>query len=395
MLFRSTMSATETQSPPSQNAESAPGITVLSRMASIPMIHSSLDILNDTLSNNLLTRTPYSAATGLATTAYKLSEPLQIRLAPLIVSVDGIANKAVDAVESRYPYPFKVTPEDVVGFVTERKQTAVDGVHKTLDEKIKNPAFNAAHGIDQRFAPIVDYIEKTLSQYTHSEPGPSSPDPKYQYQRALALSRNLKDSLYEYSAEQLKHIHDQSVIVQSATESANSINALASSSYTNAQDRAHALSENMLAELQKLQTQTSSFAASIQSSINNSKSQLQNQLAPQVHQTYSEISSALATTVSDLTEILKKSDAPLQDRVVLVGKEVRERVSPLLETVKKGFADILARGKDIMSTPSSPKEEPSEKEPESNDANEPAPSLAEAVAVGEAPSFAEVTAEKA
>jgi hypothetical protein len=145
------MSATETQAPPS---ESAPEITVLSRVASIPMIHSSLDILNDTLSTNLLTRTPYSAATGFATTAYKLSEPLQIRLAPLIVSVDGIANKAVDAVESRYPYPFKVTPEDVVGFVTERKQNAVDGVNKTLDERIKNPAFNAAHGLDQVRQPV-------------------------------------------------------------------------------------------------------------------------------------------------------------------------------------------------------------------------------------------------
>jgi hypothetical protein len=59
----------------------------------------------------------------------------------------------------------------------------------------------------------VDYIEKTISSYTHSEPGPSSPDAKYQYQRALALSRNLKDSLYEYSTEQLRQIQTQSVIM--------------------------------------------------------------------------------------------------------------------------------------------------------------------------------------
>jgi hypothetical protein len=148
----------------------------------------------------------------------------------------------------------------------------------------------------------------------------------------------------------------------------------------------------MLAELQKLQSHTSSFAATVQSSIDNSKSQLQTQLAPQVQQTYSEISSALAVTVSDLTEILKKSDAPLQDRVVLVGKEVRERVSPLLETVKKGLADILARGKDMMSAPSSPKESSEEGREANGGGHQRKPSLAEAVAEGEAPSFAAVAA---
>ncbi|EAU84786.1 hypothetical protein CC1G_00305 [Coprinopsis cinerea okayama7 len=379
------MSATETQTatatPPQEQpaVQSPPEITVLTRVASIPMIHSSLETINDKLSTNTYTRSTYTAAKELSTAAYKLSEPLQIKLAPLIISADGYANKAVDAVESRYPYPFKAKPEEVVEYVRERKQSAseyvhirIDGANKTLDEKIKSPALNVAHDLDQRLSPLVDYFEKTVTSLTHSEPGPSSPDAQYQYQRALALSRTLKDSVYEYSAEQLKHIQAQSIIVQRATESAQSINSLASSSFANAQTRVQALSESMLSELQKLQSQTASLAASIQTTINTSKSQIQNNLAPQIQQTYSEISSALGDAISDLTEILKKKDTPLPEKVGLVGKEVRERVTPLLETVRKGFSDILARGKDVVQTTSGPAEAVSEETPSSEEKATPA-----------------------
>lgn len=66
----------------------------------------------------------------------------------------------------------------------------------------------------QRLTPLVDYFQNTVSRlHTSSEAGPSSPDPEYQYQRALALSKTLKDSLYEYTTEQLKHVKAQSVIM--------------------------------------------------------------------------------------------------------------------------------------------------------------------------------------
>ncbi|TFK28740.1 hypothetical protein FA15DRAFT_664777 [Coprinopsis marcescibilis] len=336
---------TETLSTPSATP-SAPEITVLTRVASIPMIHSGLETLNGTLSTNSYTRSAYTAAKEFSTAAYKLSEPVQIKLAPLIASADGYANKAVDVVESRYPYPFKATPGDVVELVRERKQTASDFVNVRIDENIKSPAFAVAHDLDQRIAPLVDYFEKTVSSLMHSEPGPSSPDTKYQYQRALALSRTLKDSVYEYSTEQLKHIQAQSVIIQRATETAQSINSLATESVSSAQARVHALSESMLGELQKLQTQTSTLAASIQNTINSSKSQIQTQLGPQIQQTYSEISSALTHAITDLSDILKK-DVPIQEKVGLVRDEVRERVGPFLETVKKGVTDVLSRSKDI------------------------------------------------
>lgn len=158
------MSATETETTtaPPPATQSPPEFTILTRVASIPMIHSSLESINDKLSSNAYTRSTYSAARDLSTAAYKLSEPLQIKLAPLIVSADGYANKAVDAVESRYPYPFKAKPEDVVEYVRDRKQSAseyvtvrIDGANKALDEKIKSPALTVAHDLDQvRYLPI-------------------------------------------------------------------------------------------------------------------------------------------------------------------------------------------------------------------------------------------------
>lgn len=150
---------------------------------------------------------------------------------------------------------------------------------------------------------------------------------------------------------------------QRASETAQNINSLASSSLASAQTRVHTLSENMLSELQKLQTQTTTLSTSIQSSIQTSKSQLQTQLGPQIQQTYSEISAILSTSIADLNDILKKKETPLPEKVGLVGKEVRERVTPLLDVIKKGVTEILARGKEIAQNGSSEPSSPVSEEP--------------------------------
>ena len=131
------------------STQEVPELTVLRRVASIPLVCSSLESINGALSSNVLTRQPYSTAKGLSTTAYKYTEPLQIRLAPLIERADGIANKAMTAVESRYPYPFKAKPEDIASLVRESRQNAMDVANKAIDEKIKSPAIHMAEGIDQ------------------------------------------------------------------------------------------------------------------------------------------------------------------------------------------------------------------------------------------------------
>jgi len=59
-------------------------------------------------------------------------------------------------VESRYPYPFKAQPEEVVNYVRERRKSTTDymndrvsDVNKVIDNKVKTPALNVAQDIDQ------------------------------------------------------------------------------------------------------------------------------------------------------------------------------------------------------------------------------------------------------
>lgn len=147
---------TETEQSPTAGSQAPPELTILTRVASIPMIHSGLETLSGTLLANAYTRSTYNTAVGLTTSAYKMTEPLQVRLAPLIVRADDFANKAVDAVESRYPYPFKAKPEDVAALVNERKRGAsgyvqerIGEANKALDERVKNPALTVAQDLDQ------------------------------------------------------------------------------------------------------------------------------------------------------------------------------------------------------------------------------------------------------
>lgn len=131
---------------------SAPELTSLYRVASIPLVSSSLDTIHSTLSNSYL-KSPYTTATGLAYSAWGYTEPLQVRLAPLTTRADGYANKGLDVVESRYPYPFKAKPEEITDYVRERRES----VNKTIDERVKSPAYGVAQGIDQ----VTSHIHST------------------------------------------------------------------------------------------------------------------------------------------------------------------------------------------------------------------------------------------
>lgn len=128
---------------------STPEYTSLYRVASIPLVSSSLDTIHSTLSKNSYLASPYSTAQALAQTAWGYSVPIQTRLAPITTRADGYANAGLDAVESRYPYPFKAKPEEISEYVRERRQSASDIANKTIDERVKSPAYGVAQGIDQ------------------------------------------------------------------------------------------------------------------------------------------------------------------------------------------------------------------------------------------------------
>lgn len=101
----------------------------------------------------------------------------------------------------------------------------------------------------------------------------------------------------------------------------------------------------MLTELQKLQNSIGQLTASLQSNVHSSASHIQSQIA----QSYSDLSAALSSTVHELTVIMKQKDMPIQEKLSCVSKEVQSRVHPLLETVKKGVSEVLARSKDVAS----------------------------------------------
>lgn len=79
-----------------------------------------------------------------------------------------------------------------------------------------------------------------------------SGETKYQYQRALDLSKSLRDNLYVFSNEQIKQLQTQSVLVQRATATAETISSQASAQYAAAQGKVNALSDTMVAELQSI-----------------------------------------------------------------------------------------------------------------------------------------------
>ncbi|KZT24874.1 hypothetical protein NEOLEDRAFT_1134569 [Neolentinus lepideus HHB14362 ss-1] len=313
--------ATETQT------AATPQLSIVTRLSSIPLIHDSLTTIHSTLSTNPYTQRPYTTAQGITVTAYqKFPDPLQTRLAPILVKADDYANKAVDVVESRYPYPFKTPTEDIVKDVKAKSDEARDVATKTIDDRVKKPVTGVAQGIDQRFAPLVDlfelYVSKLHAQLPET-PAAQHPieSPTYQYQRAYALTVNLRDSLYVYSKEHLEQIESQSILLQRAAATAQNISATASFTYTNAQQKVHTLSDTMLSEIRTIQSSTATLPAHIQHTLH-------------------DLTVALSATAHQLSAILSQ-DAPLSSKVAQIRTTVQERVQPLLEGLNARVDGVL------------------------------------------------------
>ncbi|KAH7877835.1 uncharacterized protein C8R40DRAFT_1224025 [Lentinula edodes] len=356
--------------PSSSPSTHPPELTVISRISSIPLISSSLEIVNDTLSTNTYTRSPYSTALGLSNSAYKLTEPLQTHLAPLIVRADSYANLAVDVVQKRYPSAFTTTPEDVMGYVQNRQKDVGEYVRERRESavlSIGNCIRTLSLSVLQRFAPIVDYLEVAVNRIDSNtqENGTSADKEAHvsQYSRALELSVRLRDQLQSYSNEQITQLQAHSVLVQRATETARSLSTTASSSLSNVQAKLHAVSENMIAELGKLQSQATSLSASLQASASKTLKDPTAQLPPQVQQryaelssvlqaqassasaTYAELSNHLASTVSELRSIMTAENVSIQEKATKVTHEVSVRVQPLLEVLSRNAQQAIgARG---------------------------------------------------
>ncbi|KAI9062098.1 lipid droplet-associated perilipin protein, partial [Trametes sanguinea] len=312
--------ATETQ----QSTPAQPELTIFHRVGSIPLVADSLNTIHSTLINNPYTRTPYTAAQEISKSALSYTEPIQKRLAPILTKADDLANKGLDAVESRYPYPFQTPTEEIFKDLKGRSDHAKDVANKTIDEKVRTPAFQVAQGIDQKFAPIVDYfavaVNKLHPNGTADKPA-ETPEGQFQYQRAYFLTKELRDQLLTYSTEQINQIKTQNALVQRASATAQSISELASSSYGAAQSRVHLLSDNMLSELQKVQASTAALPSTLQAS-------------------FHDVSANLTSTINDLSAILT-SPEPFPEKVNKVRDTVQERVQPVLDTATARVQEIL------------------------------------------------------
>ncbi|KAF5391812.1 hypothetical protein D9757_001699 [Collybiopsis confluens] len=345
------MSSTQTETT-SVNGDHAE-FTVVSRITSIPVVYSSLEKMNGTLSTNAYTRTPYSAALGLSNSAYKLAGP---HLGPLIVRADSLANMAVDAVQKRYPSAFTATPEDLIGYVQEKQKDVDEYVRRRRDS-----AGVIAQDIDKRFETIVDYLEIAVNRFDAKENRPSSDrDPSlYQYQRALELSNRLRNQLQFYSTEQINQLQAHSALIKRTTESARSFTTAASSSLVNAQSKLSSMADNIIFELNKLQVQvislSDSFHASASSTLKDSAGHLPPQIQQKYHElasvlraqassashTYEEFSLNLASTASDLRDIMASENMSMQEKATKMTQEVSVKVHPLLEALSRNVQQTL------------------------------------------------------
>jgi len=301
------------------------------------------------LVNNHYTNVPYVTAQNLGKSVYHISESIQVRLAPVLIRADGLANKSLDAVQSYYPTPFTITSEELRKEVRERREHAYNTANKALDDRVRSPAYSAAQAIDQKFAPIVNIVEDAVKKL-HEKNGDQdvqSPtaENQFQYQRAYALSRDLREQLARYSVDQFKQIESQNALVNRASVTAHKIIETASSSYVLAQSKVHELSDTMLAELKKIQASTY-------------------QLPSQVQNSLKDVSDGLTTSIHELSGIIS-SDAPLNEKAGKVKDTVRQKVQPLLDAATSRVQEILkvisSRGQEAKETAEEKVKEKTEK----------------------------------
>lgn len=74
----------------------------------------------------------------------------------------------------------------------------------------------------------------------------------------------------------------------------------------------------------------------------NSAAQMQSHI-PQLQQSYTDVTAALSSTANDLSTIVTAKDISYQEKATRLGKEVQDRVTPLLDVVKRAVSEVLSR----------------------------------------------------
>ncbi|KAF8604985.1 hypothetical protein BDV93DRAFT_470800 [Ceratobasidium sp. AG-I] len=325
--------------------------TSIDRVGKIPLVNETLVSLNSILSQNAYSKGLYSTAQAYGERAYNLSQPVQVRLAPVIGRADGYANKGLDALESRWPYPFQASTEEVVGTLKQGPDVAyglaaayADAANKVYESKVKAPAYGLVVRADSTLTPIVDRFEVVVNKL-HKDATPPSPSlssssssssssayldsevaSERQVARVYRLSLDLKDQIIVLSSEQLKQLQQNNVYVQRATDTlyglTNSITHFSHESNA----RAHQLSQSILGELE-----------SIQQMIQSRKEALPVE--------YAALKEAVGATLAEVRGIVQETNVPVGEKAIKVRDVVIGRVQPVLQQVIEEGKKLAGRAK--------------------------------------------------
>ncbi|KAL1673688.1 hypothetical protein EV122DRAFT_222113 [Schizophyllum commune] len=267
---------------------SAGEFTILQRVYGIPLVAAAIDQLHETLSTN--------------------------PLAPLIARVDDFANTIFDLAETRFPYLFDATPEDIMDVIYNTRVTFSDDARTALDEGIKRPGLRVAEGIDERLTPFLNYYEGHIeplgykyARSTRANEHTKPDETQYQYQRALSLSKALTERITYIPSnqwQQTSFLFQRSVI------------------------QVQELSDAMLAQLHALQRTIYHLATSMQRSVTAAQKQLAITLV--------EAANALSATIADLQTTLTSEELTAGERIDRVVDLTTSRINPLIERVRAG-----------------------------------------------------------
>ncbi|KAG8705166.1 hypothetical protein FRC09_003121 [Ceratobasidium sp. 395] len=294
-----------------------PQVTSINRVGKIPLVNDTLASLNAILSQNAYSKGLYSTAQAYSERAYSLSAPVQVRLAPVIGRADGYANKGLDVLESRWPYPFQVSTEEVVGTLKQGPDVAygvyaayANAASKAYENRVKAPAYGLAVRADSTLTPIVDRFEVVVSKLHKEAPSSSSSSAssgssdsevtsERQVARAYRLSLDLKDQIIVLSSDQFKQLQQNNVYVQRATDTLyNLTNGVTSFSHES-NVRAHQLSQSILSELE-----------SINHMVQSRKEALPGQ--------YVALKEAVGATLGEVRGIINEANVPVGEKAVKV-----------------------------------------------------------------------------
>jgi len=100
-------------SAPAVENKGVPTLKSVQRITSIPLVADGINYAYSLTQSTALTAKLFATGNGVINTVWSGVEPVVGYGRPLIETADGLANKTLDVVESRFPYPFKTPTGEV------------------------------------------------------------------------------------------------------------------------------------------------------------------------------------------------------------------------------------------------------------------------------------------